>query len=243
MGKPKNKRFWNWVRNEESGERTLYLNGVIASETWYSDEVSPQMFKDDLNSGTGDITVWINSPGGDVFAAAQIYNMLKEYAGNVTVKIDSLAASAASVISMAGDEVCMSPVGMFMIHNPSTFAWGDSAEMRLAKEMLDEVKESIINAYAAKTGRQRAMLSNLMDDETWMNARRALRLGFIDKILYEDEEPEPEETDHGFLFSRMAVTNCLINKFQKAKPKEDKPKPPTGTPIESLEKRLSLLSR
>lgn len=94
------RKFWNWVRNE--GERTLFLNGEISDETWYGDEVTPKLFKDELLSGEGNITVWINSLGGDVFAAAQIYNMLMDYKGNVTVKIDGLAASAASVIAMAG---------------------------------------------------------------------------------------------------------------------------------------------
>ena len=133
------RKFWNWVRNE--GERNLFLNGEISDETWYGDEVTPKLFKDELLSGEGDITVWINSPGGDVFAAAQIYNMLMDYKGNVTVKIDGLAASAASVIAMAGTKVLMSPVAMMMIHNPATIAIGDTAEMKKAIEMLDEEKE------------------------------------------------------------------------------------------------------
>ena len=110
-------KFWRWARNalegpmqEGSEERTLFLDGTIASESWFDDDVTPALFKSDLNSGTGDITVWINSPGGDVFAAAQIYNMLRDYKGKVTVKIDGIAASAASVIAMAGDSVLMSPV-------------------------------------------------------------------------------------------------------------------------------------
>ena len=133
------RKFWNWVRNE--GERTLFLNGEISDETWYGDEVTPKLFKDELLSGEGDITVWINSPGGDVFAAAQIYNMLMDYKGDVTVKIDGIAASAASVIAMAGTKVLISPVGMLMIHNPATIAWGDSGEMRKAIEMLESVKD------------------------------------------------------------------------------------------------------
>lgn len=112
------KKFWNWVKNE--GNRTLYLDGAIAEESWYGDEVTPKEFKAELISDDGDITVWINSPGGDVFAASQIYNMLMDYSGNVTVKIDGLAASAASVIAMAGSDVEISPVAMFMIHNPMT---------------------------------------------------------------------------------------------------------------------------
>jgi ATP-dependent Clp protease protease subunit len=228
-------KFWSWVRDETTGARTLYLNGVISQETWWGDEVTPQLFKIDLLAGAGDVTVWINSPGGDVFAAAQIYNMLMDYPGNVTVKIDGLAASAASVIAMAGGDVYMSPVSMLMIHNPSTVAIGDSEEMLRAKALLDEVKESIINAYELKTGLSRAKISHLMDAESWMNARKAIELGFADKLLFANTDP-PAAAD-GLIFSRMAVTNSLISKLPK------KPKPKTGTPIESLEKRLFLIPR
>ena len=131
-------------------ERTLFLNGTIAEESWFDDDVTPQLFKDELLSGSGDITVWINSPGGDCVAAAQIYNMLMDYKGNVTVKIDGIAASAASVIAMAGTKVLVSPVSMMMIHNPMTVAFGNTGEMEKAIAMLDEVKESIINAYESK---------------------------------------------------------------------------------------------
>lgn len=227
------RKFWNWVRDSDE-ERTLYLNGVISEETWWGDEVTPKIFKDELLAGTGDITVWINSPGGDVFAAAQIYNMLMEYTGKVTVKIDGLAASAASVIAMAGGDVYMSPVSMLMIHNPSTIAIGDSEEMMRAKALLDEVKESIINAYELKTGLSRTKLSHLMDAESWMNANKAIELGFADKIMFMESET-PDLTD-SLIFSRMAVTNSLISKLPK------QPKQKTGTPIESLDKRLSLIS-
>lgn len=141
------------------------------------------------------MTVWLNSPGGDCVAAAQIYNMLKEYPGNVTVKIDGIAASAASLIAMAGDEVLMSPVSMMMIHNPMTAAIGNADEMQKAAAMLDEVKDSIINAYELKTGLTRAKLSHLMDDETWMNAVTAVDLGFADGILYRDSDKEDEKTE------------------------------------------------
>lgn len=226
------RKFWNWVRDSDE-ERTLYLNGVISEETWWGDEVTPKQFKNELLAGSGSITVWINSPGGDVFAAAQIYNMLMDYTGKVTVKIDGLAASAASVIAMAGGDVYMSPVSMLMIHNPSTIAIGDSEEMLRAKALLDEVKESIINAYELKSGLSRAKLSHLMDAETWMNANKAIELGFADKIMF--MESEPPDSEDSLIFSRMAVTNSLIRKLPKQQPKK-------GTPIESLEKRLSLIS-
>ena len=122
-------------------------------------------------------------------AAAQIYNMMMEYPGNVTVKIDGIAASAASVIAMAGTKVLVSPVSMLMIHNPMTAAMGDTSEMQKAIAMLDEVKESIINAYEIKTGMSRAKLSHLMDAETWMDAHTAIDMGFADEILTRPASP------------------------------------------------------
>lgn len=162
----------------------MFLNGTIAEESWFDDDVTPQLFRDELNAGSGDITVWINSPGGDCIAAAQIYNMLMEYKGNVIVKIDGIAASAASVIAMAGTKVCVSPVSMLMIHNPSAGIYGNTAVMQKAIEMLDEVKESIVNAYEIKTGMSRAKISHLMDAETWMDANSAVEMGFADEGIY-----------------------------------------------------------
>ena len=172
--------------------RTLFLNGTIAEESWFDDDITPTLFKEELLSGSGDITVWINSPGGDCVAAAQIYNMLMDYKGSVTVKIDGIAASAASVIAMAGTKVMVSPVSMLMIHNPATMAFGDSAEMQKAIAMLEEVKESIINAYEIKTGLSRAKISHLMDSETWMNANMAIELGFADEIMKRDTQDEAD---------------------------------------------------
>ena len=163
--------------------------------------MTPALFKDELFSSTGPVTIWINSPGGDCVAAAQIYNMLMDYPGDVTVKVDGIAASAASVIAMAGTRVLMSPVSTMMIHNPLTVAMGDSEEMRRAIQMLDEVKESIINAYEIKTGLSRTRLSHLMDAETWMNANKALELGFCDEIMFKRQEAEPDAED-SFLYSR-----------------------------------------
>ncbi len=179
--------------------RILHLNGTIAEESWFDDDITPAIFNEELCAGEGDVTVWINSPGGDCVAAAQIYNMLMEYKGNVTVKIDGIAASAASVIAMAGTTVLVSPVSMLMIHNPMTVAIGNAEEMQKAIEMLESVKDSIINAYELKTGMSRAKISHLMDAETWMDAYKAVELGFADDILYrnEKEEKEAEEAVEG----------------------------------------------
>lgn len=241
------RKFWNWknrtITNEETQtevtERTLFLNGTIAEESWFDDEVSPKIFKDELNGGDGDITVWINSPGGDCVAAAQIYNMLRDYKGNVTVKVDGIAASAASVIAMAGDKVLMSPVSMLMIHNPMTMAYGSSDEMQKAIEMLSSVKDSIVNAYEIKTGLSRAKLSHLMDAETWMDANKAVELGFADDILTRDNNTDDMVTPTvSMLYSKTAVTNSLMDKIaHKCKIQQKQ----NTTKADSLLQRLDLI--
>ena len=206
------RKFWNWVRNEGE-KRILLLDGEISDETWWGDEVTPQMFRSELHAAEGDIDLWINSPGGDCYAAAQIYNMLMEYKGNVAVKIDGIAASAASVVAMAGTTVEISPLGMLMIHNPMTVSIGDTHEMERTITFLSEIKESIINAYEIKTGLSRAKISRLMDAETWMNAKKAVELGFADSVLYGDVQRPLTDTADGLIFSRAAVTNSLLSKF------------------------------
>ena len=158
--------------------------------------------------------MWINSPGGDCVAAAQIYNMLMDYKGNVTVKIDGIAASAASVIAMAGNRVLMSPVSMMMIHNPMTMAFGNSAEMQKAIEMLSSVKDSILNAYEIKTGLNRTKLSHLMDAETWMDANKAIELGFADEVMKRsDDTTDTSAPTVSMLYSKTNVVNSLMDKI------------------------------
>ena len=269
----KNKKFWNWKSRKtlnqekvEVAERVLELHGTIAEESWFDDDVTPQLFKDELNAGSGDITVWINSPGGDCVAAAQIYNMLTQYKGDVTVKIDGIAASAASVIAMAGNMVLMSPVSMMMIHNPATVAFGDHAEMQKAIDMLAEVKESIINAYVIKTGLSRSKLSHLMDAETWMDANKAVELGFADDIItraetkpntdHDEEDESTEEKEKkpsdSMLFSCKVVNNALMNKLEKhySQPKptvnkqtENNPSANKGTPAKEIKERLDFIKK
>ena len=242
------KKFWNWknrtVTNsetqEQTQERTLFLNGTIAEESWFDDDVTPQLFKDELMSGSGNITVWINSPGGDCVAAAQIYNMLMDYKGDVTVKIDGIAASAASVIAMAGTKVLVSPVSMLMIHNPMTAAFGNSEEMQKAIEMLSSVKDSIINAYEIKTGLSRAKLSHLMDAETWMDANTAVELGFADEIMQRSTETENTAAPTvSMLYSKANVVNSLMEKI--AAKCAIQPKAETKHRADDLMERLNLI--
>ena len=253
------RHFWNWVRNEDDS-RTLYLEGVIAEESWFEDDITPAMFKEELFAGNGPIRIHLNSPGGDCIAASQIYTMLMDYPGDVTIQVDGMAASAASVIAMAGTHVTMSPTSLMMIHNPFTMAMGDTDEMRKAIQLLDEVKESIINAYQIKTGLSRAKISHLMDSETWMNALKAKELGFCDEVLYTGAEDLPEDMA-GYSFERKSAAACLMNRVIASMPKAvilpdkqpEHPPDPEPDPVEpepvpdnrvkatDLEKRLSLL--
>ncbi|MBO5534320.1 MAG: Clp protease ClpP [Clostridia bacterium] len=186
-------KFWNFIRND-AGERVLRLEGPIDEESFWGTEITPQAFREELEAEEGDVTVWVNSPGGNVFAAAEIYTMLSDHKGKITVKIDAIAASAASVVAMAGDRVLMSPVAMLMIHDPMTIAMGNAKDMEKAITTLNEVKASIINAYQRKTGLSRAKISQLMENETWMNAKKAVELGFADEVLFADQG-KPEETE------------------------------------------------
>ena len=164
-----------------------------------------------------------------MFAAAQIYNMLMEYPGNVDVRIDGIAASAASVIAMAGNKVSMSPVAMMMIHNPMTVAMGDKKVMQQAIDMLDEIKESIINAYK---------IAHMMDAETWFNAKKAVELGFADDILYAGDS-DKKDVPEAVLFGRLTVINSFLGKFNII----DKPaEPDNRVDAAPLKERLDLLS-
>ena len=190
-------KFWNF--GEPDGPNELRLDGEIASETWWGDEVTPAMFRAELMEHPGDITVWINSPGGDVFAASSIYTALKEHKGRVTVKIEALAASAASIVAMAGDEVLMSPTAYMMIHRAATFAIGNVDDMKEAARTLDEIDAGIADVYAAKTGQSADKILRMMQTTTWIKAASAVELGFADGILYQGEAqdepatPEPQE--------------------------------------------------
>ena len=213
-------KFWNFVR-DETDERVLRLDGAISEYTWFDDEVTPKIFRDELNVGEGDITIWINSPGGDVFAASEIYNMLKEYRGRVTVKIDALAASAASIVAMAGDTIEIAPAGQIFLHDPETFAAGNVGEFNSAIQMLQEVKEGIINIYEQKTHLPRAQISELMTSATWLNAKKSVELGFADKII--GEENPQQIAQPAASFSQRTVTNSLATAFKAKRTAKEKP--------------------
>lgn len=214
-------KFWKFIKNEateKSPENVeLRIDGIITDDddTWIYEWLemqcaSPNTFREELNKYKGqnmDIVVWIDSCGGDVFAAAGIYNALKEYDGKITVKIDGKAMSAASVIAMAGDEILMSPVAIMMIHNPLSAVQGYASDMRKTADVLDTIKESIINAYQSKTNKSRSKISSMMDDETYMDAKTAIKNGFADGMLYQKNQAEPQNIMN-FSFNRLSIQNC-----------------------------------
>ncbi|MDK8087243.1 Clp protease ClpP [Lactobacillus paragasseri] len=221
------KRFWNWKQNGD--QRQLAISGVIAPDSWVHDDVSPQVFQDELNESQDPIDLWLNSPGGDCVAASRIYTMLMNYPDDVNVKIDGIAASAASVIAMAGTKVSMAPTAMIMIHNPLTIVGGQKEDLDQAAQMLTETKESIINAYELKTNLPREKISTMMDNETWMNVNKAIELGFADAMLGDNKNV----TDC-YSYSDKQSDLVLLNKL--------KPKAKSTISVKSLQKRLSLLS-
>lgn len=147
----------------------------------------PKLVDEAIEKANGeDLEVIINSGGGRVFPASEIYTALKSYAGNVTVKIVGLAASAASVIAMAGKKVLMSPTAQMMIHNVIAYAEGDYRDMEHTAEFLKNANDTIANAYRLKSGKTQEELLALMDDETWMTAQKAKELGLVDEVMFED---------------------------------------------------------
>ncbi|HCT63748.1 MAG TPA: Clp protease ClpP [Lachnospiraceae bacterium] len=186
----KNKKFWEF-KNSAKNEGELYLYGEIASsQGWFSDgtEITPTGFKEELD-GLGDIStlnVYINSPGGDVFAGQAIYSILKRHKAKVNVYIDGLAASIASVIAMAGDTIHMPKNSMMMIHNAWTMAAGNAKDFRKMADDLDKIGESIQETYLAKaTDMKKEDLVALLDAETWLTAKECLELGLCNVV---DEE-------------------------------------------------------
>ena len=179
-------KFWKIV-NEAAEQAELLLYGEISNSTWWGDEITPRDFKADLDALSGkDVLVRINSMGGDVFAAQAIYNMLKTYKGKVTVMVDGLAASAATIVMMAGEIVTVPSNAMVMIHNPLTALCGyyNAADLQKLGAVLSTVKGSIINAYLTKTEDKcdKSTVAKLMDEETWLTADEAVKYGFADYV-------------------------------------------------------------
>lgn len=195
--------FWR-VQNAAGAEPEIEFYGYISEYSWFDDDITPKMFREDLYAAGkgGSVTIRMNSGGGDVIAASVIRSILMEYPGTVTVRIDGLCASAATFVAMAGDRVRMQDTAYWMIHDPSAIAWGTIEEIKAVIDLLKTIKSGIVDAYQAKTGIGTEKLSKLMTDETWMTAKQAQEMGFIDEVITEKQTRLP---------ANMAIVNALSN--------------------------------
>lgn len=164
-----------------------------------------------LLDGADEVEVNINSNGGDVFAASEIYTLLSQHSGRVTVNIQGLAASAASVIAMAGDVVHISPTAQIMIHKAWTIADGNADDMAHTSEFLEGIDDSIMNAYVAKTGIDKSELSNMMAKETWLTASQAVDYGFADDVMDFGRSKEPVLNSIGY----PQVSRAVVDRWKK----------------------------
>ena len=180
------------VQAQSDTEAVIYIYGDIG-ESFFDEEAQTAATIRNQLSALGDvkdITVRINSRGGNVFDGLAIYNLLKDHPAAVLVKIDGLAASAASIIAMAGDIVAMPKTAQMMIHDPWMLAVGNSRDMRKAADILDEIRDSMLGAYLDKTGMPEEEVRQLVEDETWMGAARAIELGFADEQIVQESQAE-----------------------------------------------------
>lgn len=212
-------KFWSLAAGEERTD--LYLLDEIAErESWFSDAVTPKAMKRDLDSARGTLYVWLDSPGGDAFAGAAIHDMLREYSasgrGRVVAMV-SLAASAASIIAMAADEIRISPLGTIMIHEPWSQPAGKAAVLRAVADVLDTVREAQVDTYVKRTGQTREKILELLEgpdgNGTYMNARQSIELGFADALMYDtdmDDDEDEDEPDDRRAAYRQALGKARI---------------------------------
>lgn len=210
------------------GVYELIVEGVISGESWWGDEYTPDMVREEIAKANGNpIRIIINSPGGECFAGAAIYNALREYPGRKTVRVDGVAASMASVIAMVGDEIYMSPGSTMMIHRASVGAWGNVEDLKKAIAMLEALEETIIPIYEKRTGLSKQEIEDLLDAETWMSPEKAIELGFADKLENDQATSAFDKVkamlgDKQFAFSMSAAHKSLKDYVAKAEaPKEE----------------------
>lgn len=200
--------FWRFRNVNEGAEPEMELYGFISEYSWFEDEITPKMFKDDLYrvGQGGPITIRIDSPGGDVFAASVIRSTIVDYPGHVTTRIDGLCASAATFVALAGNKVMMQDTAFFMIHDPGALVWGTIEDLKAMLDILKTIKNGIIDAYTAKTKLDQEKLAKMMTDETWLSAKEAKAIGFVDEVI-----GGANDLMFSNLAGRAAITNALCN--------------------------------
>lgn len=224
---------WNpGVKAASEDEASISMYEVIGEDPWSGGGVTVKRIDAALRSiGNRDVTVNINSPGGDVFEGIAIYNRLREHPGKVNVKVLGLAASAASIIAMAGDTIKIGASSFIMIHNAWVLAVGNRHDMREVSDFLEPFDRALADVYVARTGQELATVQAAMDAETWMNGSTAVELGYADALLAADDiaatDPAPAENDTTKALRRAEAAMChemprsaardLLNKI-KGKP-------------------------
>lgn len=215
-------KFWNWIARSADTENraVLVLSGAIDSgESWYGDGVWPARFREELDAHAGeDIQVEINSPGGDVFAGFEIYNMLVSHNASVRVRVVGMAASAASIVAMAAGkgQLIMTEASMMMIHNPWTLAMGDSEELREQADVLDMIRDVMCSVYMHRFSGEESELTRLLDEETWLSPARAMELGLCDEV----EIPDAGAEDGAPSAAAMAGRYAAMSRAQMAEIRE-----------------------
>lgn len=235
-----NKRFWKWSNSVESVNSELILEGPISDVSWWGDEVTPQEFRDELSKHQSDLTVVLNSGGGDVFAGLAIYNALREFNHNVTIRVDGLAASIASVVAMAADKVIMAPGSMMMIHKPWMMVMGDINDLDKSKEILQGIEDSIIPIYVSRTGLEKSKIEEMLNAETWLTAEQAVDMGFADELIKAKEKATISDAIKNALSGEFAISmaatkkslNDFIVKAENAPEEEPEAQPEPEVPTE-----------
>ena len=236
--------FWNLKNDAEAPEDgVLDIDGeIVAERGWFTPDGAciAKDFRKALK-GVKNVTVRINSPGGDVMAGAEIYSALREHSmngkGTVTVIVTALAASAASIIAMAGDRILMHPVAYMMIHNPWTIAMGDAKELRKTAKTLDVISEGLVSAYQIRTGKDREELKKMLENETWMSAGTCVEEGFADGIYGAEAGAAASLVRPTMMSAKAHGVQEIISRIRAAEPEEDPEKE------EETKKRAEIVKR
>ena len=201
------------ITNEVTASgHVLTLSGSVRKKAWYDDEnteyINIEAISDSLEDVDGDITIRLNSGGGDVFEGIEVYNYLKSLDNHITIEVTALAASAASIIAMAGDEIKMCTGSTMMVHEASTIAWGNKADIQKVLNSLDTIDESLVSIYAERTGADKETINGWIEGETWFTADEAIKVGLADskreKEKVEDTSIDPE-----------AIAAMVMNQFEQ----------------------------
>jgi len=226
--------------------RVLEVNGYLDEMEFWGDEITPEKLRDALyKDKDSEVLLRINSYGGSCTAAVRMYDMIKNYPGKVDTQVSGVAASAAVVLLLAGKSASVTPGSLVMVHNPSTIAFGEIADMEKAIDLLKAAKDSILNIYETRSTKSRAELSHMMDAVTWMDAKTAVANGFAGEVTggtpgvkNEAGHPVPDREQAEKLVALWAERSRRKPTYEE--PKADKPEP-AGVPAEQLYKRLNLI--